>query len=69
MRSAARPRREVPSAVLTALTPLFRYSTPRDAYVLRGVGRNVGPVLRKRPSGRFVREEDAPTGRFHRDGS
>lgn len=34
--------------------PLFRYSSGRDAYVLRGVGRHIGPVLRTR-SGRFDR--------------
>jgi hypothetical protein len=28
------------------LRPALRYSTSRDAYVLRGVGRQVGPVLR-----------------------
>ena len=26
--------------------PLFRYSQPRDAYVLRVIGHHVGPVLR-----------------------
>jgi hypothetical protein len=28
------------------MRPLIRYSAMRDAYVLRGVGRHVGPVLR-----------------------
>ena len=28
------------------LRPLLRYSVSRDAYVLRGVGQQVGPVLR-----------------------
>jgi hypothetical protein len=28
------------------LRPVLRYSRTRDAYVLRGVGRHVGPVLR-----------------------
>jgi hypothetical protein len=28
------------------LRPLLRYSHARDAYVLRGVGSNLGPVLR-----------------------
>jgi hypothetical protein len=32
--------------LLLALRPMFRYSAMRDAYVLRGVGRRVGPVLR-----------------------
>jgi hypothetical protein len=27
------------------LTPVFRYSIGRDAYVLRGVGNRRGPVL------------------------
>jgi len=28
------------------MRPVLRYSVSRDAYVLRGVGRHVGPVLR-----------------------
>jgi len=28
------------------MRPVLRYSYPRDAFVLRGVGRKVGPVLR-----------------------
>jgi hypothetical protein len=28
------------------MAPVIRYSATRDAYVLRGVGRHVGPVLR-----------------------
>jgi hypothetical protein len=28
------------------LAPFFRYSYGRDAYILRGVGDRVGPVLR-----------------------
>jgi hypothetical protein len=31
---------------LRLLTPLFRYSTTRDAYVLRVVGDEIGPVIR-----------------------
>lgn len=29
-----------------ALRPALRYSFARDAYVLRGIGRRTGPVLR-----------------------
>jgi hypothetical protein len=29
------------------LSPLFTYNYSRDAFVLRGVGRRVGPVLRE----------------------
>jgi hypothetical protein len=36
-------------ATLFLVRPLFRYSHPRDAYVLRGIGRSVGPVLVVRP--------------------
>jgi hypothetical protein len=36
------------------LTPAFGYNYSRDAYVLRGVGRRVGPVLR--PNRRMRRE-------------
>jgi hypothetical protein len=31
---------------LLLLRPLLRYSATRDAFVLRGVGRSIGPVLR-----------------------
>jgi hypothetical protein len=44
-----RPRREVGSVTLTMLRPLFRYSPMRDAYIVRGVGKSVGPVLVERP--------------------
>ena len=29
------------------MRPVLRYSRTRDAYVLRGVGRRLGPVLRE----------------------
>lgn len=48
MRSTERPRRTVPGFVITLLSPLFRHSMGRDAYVLRGVGNRYGPVLKKR---------------------
>ena len=41
-----RTRRYVAKNTLLMLSPLFRYSYSRDAFVLRGVGRSVGPVLR-----------------------
>jgi hypothetical protein len=53
MRTVKRPRRYVPRLFLLALRPLYRYSAPRDAYVLRAVGRNYGPVIR--PDRRAVR--------------
>jgi hypothetical protein len=34
---------------LRALSPLFRYSAPREAWVLRLVGRRVGPALTAEP--------------------
>jgi len=46
MRTVKRPRRYVPRHWLLLMRPLIRYSAMRDAYVLRGVGRHVGPVLR-----------------------
>ena len=46
MRTVKRPRRYVARHWLLLLRPLIRYSAARDAYVLRGVGRHVGPVLR-----------------------
>jgi hypothetical protein len=41
-----RTRRYVAGHWLSLLRPLFRYSYSRDAFVLRGVGRAMGPVLR-----------------------
>jgi hypothetical protein len=46
MRRVKRPRRYVARHWLVLLAPVTRYSVSRDAYVLRGVGRRVGPVLR-----------------------
>lgn len=40
-----RPRREVSSATLWLLQPFFRFSGSRDAWVLRGIGNRMGPVL------------------------
>jgi hypothetical protein len=40
-----RPRRTVNPSLLWLLSPFFRYSRGRDAYVLRFVGNHVGPVL------------------------
>lgn len=48
MRTQARPRRDVSATTLAVLRPVLRYSTSRDAYVLRGVGNRMGPVLRAR---------------------
>lgn len=45
-----RPRHYVSPLLLRVLLPLVRYSTSRNAYVLRGVGRRFGPVLRPRLS-------------------
>jgi hypothetical protein len=44
-RTVPRRRRRVPTALLWVLTPLFRRSWARDAWVLRGVGERWGPVL------------------------
>jgi hypothetical protein len=45
-REVKRPRRYVARHWLLLLRPFMRYSGPRDAYVLRLVGRSRGPVLR-----------------------
>lgn len=42
-----RPRKDVSRTKLTLLSPFFRYSLSRDAYVLRGIGQRHGPVLRE----------------------
>ena len=41
-----RPRHHVPAWLVRLLWPVFRYSTSRDAYVLRAVGQRRGPVLK-----------------------
>jgi len=46
MRSTVRPRRYVARHWLLILRPMLRYSTGRDAFVLRAVGNSTGPVLR-----------------------
>lgn len=46
MRAVPRRRHYLASQWLTLLTPVFRYSDSRDAYVLRLVGNRAGPVLR-----------------------
>jgi hypothetical protein len=43
-----RPRRAVGPATVSLLRPLFRYSPTRDAYILRLIGKSVGPVLVER---------------------
>jgi hypothetical protein len=45
MRIGKRPRKYVGRVRLALLLPLFRYSTTRDAYVLRIIGGRKGPVL------------------------
>jgi len=50
MRRNPRRRRQVgPVGVRIAKVFGFRYDAVRDAYVLRGVGNRVGPVLRRGP--------------------
>ena len=46
-RKAPRRRRYVSRRTLILLKPLFRYSERREAYVLRLIGRRVGPVLKR----------------------
>jgi hypothetical protein len=54
VRTVPRPRRHVSGAILRALSPLFRYSSWRRAWILRGIGERFGPVLvrRDRPTAR-----------------
>lgn len=46
MRTQQRPRRYVAPHWLSVLKAVLRYSTTRDAYVLRAIGNSKGPVLR-----------------------
>jgi hypothetical protein len=61
MRRMPRTRRYVARHWLAMLRPILRYSHGRDAYVLRGVGSTVGPVLRadrrERPAARIAGPE------------
>jgi hypothetical protein len=57
MRRVRRPRRYVHSRLLTLLSPAFTYNYKRNAYLLRGIGQHVGPVLRVE---RRVRREGPP---------
>ena len=65
---ASRPRRFVSRGAIVLLRPFFRFSSSRDAYVLRLIGDTHGPVLR--PERRRVhRAYDGPerrrAGAFH----
>lgn len=48
---SARRRRYVSRIILLLLQPLLRYSSSRDAYVLRVIGGTRGPVLRQERRG------------------
>jgi hypothetical protein len=61
---APRHRRYIGRRTLIVLRPIYRYSYPRDAYVLRGFGRRFGPVLAV--DRRFTRDEP-PGGVERRD--
>jgi hypothetical protein len=43
-----RPRHQVPQWALLILRPAFRYSRSRDAWILRGFGSSLGPVVCRR---------------------
>ncbi|MFL5825875.1 MAG: hypothetical protein ACJ76V_05070 [Thermoleophilaceae bacterium] len=43
-----RPRHYVRRPFIQVARVAFRYSRTRDAYVLRGIGGRVGPVLKRR---------------------
>jgi hypothetical protein len=50
MRQTPRTRRQVSESTLNLARKLgFRYDVKRDAYILRGIGNRVGPVLRTAP--------------------
>ena len=46
MRTQQRRRRHVGPVALVPLRLAFRYSASREAFVLRGVGNRIGPVLK-----------------------
>ena len=62
-----RPRHPVAPRLIAMLSPLLRYSVPRDAYVLRLVGNRHGPVLVARaPASEAPRASKAPRRRVIR---
>jgi hypothetical protein len=63
MRTVKRPRRYIGRRWLMMLRPVLRYSHMREAYVLRGVGSNVGPVLREDRRRRTRRYREGPERR------
>lgn len=72
MRDTPRNRRTVSTKLLRLLRPLFRYSTARDAYVLRVAGGRYGPVLVMRrpvPQPVVLSQPVEATGRFRREGA
>lgn len=46
MRTVPRNRHYVSKHLITVMWPIVRYSIARDAYVLRVIGRQTGPVLK-----------------------
>jgi hypothetical protein len=54
-RVVPRGRHEISPALVPLLSPLFRYDQSRYAWVLRGIGRWFGPVLRLRQPARVRR--------------
>ncbi len=63
-RSTPRPRRRISSRRVWTLKLLgFRYSTSRDAYVLRGIGNQHGPVYQvQQPAGSTKRQDVTHSG-------
>jgi hypothetical protein len=45
MREHPRRRHQLAPGIAPLIWPIFRFSHPRQAYVLRGVGNRIGPVL------------------------
>jgi hypothetical protein len=54
VRTIPRQRRYVSPTALTLCRPLLSFDLPRDAYVLRAVGRRFGPVLREDRRGQRI---------------
>jgi hypothetical protein len=67
MRTVKRPRRYIHRRWLRLLRPILRYSEMRNAYVLRGVGSSIGPVLRADRRQRRRPHFEGPDRRVRRD--
>jgi hypothetical protein len=59
VRTVERKRHHVRPLLITLLKPVMRYSYSRDAYVLRAIGQEHGPVLKARTAATARQPQDS----------